>query len=224
MQNKSVNPEKITKPIQVLAAWLLGLLSINGSFLATATIFPSDSWQSGFLVVTAFLNVPIFLGAVFLLQTKFRPELQEDAYYSSYLNRKSNEHVIVDKFEALNIELSSKVHALEQKFQSNEQQIESEFILKNVGIGLNKYIAIPELNSVKNKYHIDHFSMFGSDKPPTNKVMAISRHLSSEQRDEAIQLAKDLKLDGYSFFDNWAEETKEDILIGAYGPVNYLFQ
>ncbi len=42
------------------------------------------------LVIASIINVPLFLMAIFLLQTKFRPELQEDSYYSKYLDGKSN--------------------------------------------------------------------------------------------------------------------------------------
>lgn len=40
------------------------------------------------LTIAAVINVPIFIVSLFLLQTKFRPEMQEDTYYSQYLERK----------------------------------------------------------------------------------------------------------------------------------------
>lgn len=88
MSENQIKPEKITKPIQLLGAWLVGLFSINSCYLVGAANFDVNSWQSEALVLAAIINVPIFLGSVFLLQTKFRPELQEDSYYSSYLNKK----------------------------------------------------------------------------------------------------------------------------------------
>jgi hypothetical protein len=30
------------------------------------------------------VNVPVFIGALFLLQTKFRAQIQEDSYYAQY--------------------------------------------------------------------------------------------------------------------------------------------
>ena len=42
-----------------------------------------------------------FLFALFLLQTKFRPELQEDQYYSQYLDKKTNTIVKVSREEAI---------------------------------------------------------------------------------------------------------------------------
>jgi hypothetical protein len=86
MTDRNIEPSKITKPIQLLAAWLAGLVLVNGSFLAAANALTTPAWASGILVVAAVLNVPLFLAALFLLQTKFRPEMQEDEFYSKYLH------------------------------------------------------------------------------------------------------------------------------------------
>lgn len=87
MSEQKINPNQVTKPIQLLAAWLVGLILINGSFLSAAKIIESPEWASGLLVVAAILNVPAFLILIFFLQTKFRAELQEDTYYSKHLEK-----------------------------------------------------------------------------------------------------------------------------------------
>lgn len=84
-----IEPHKITKPIQLLAAWLIGLVLVNGSFLAAATSIAEPSWIRVLLTIACVINVPLFLAAIFLLQTKFRPEMQEDTYYSKYLESKT---------------------------------------------------------------------------------------------------------------------------------------
>ena len=86
MSEQNIKPEKITKPIQLLGAWLAGLFSIDSCFLFAASNMAQGSFESYALTLAAIVNVPVFLLAVFLLQTKFRPELQEDSYYSTYLN------------------------------------------------------------------------------------------------------------------------------------------
>ena len=93
MAEQKITPERITRPIQLLAAWLTGLVLIDGSFLSAASVISVPSWVPGSLVIAAILNVPIFLGAIFLLQTRFRPEMQEDKYYSRYLERKYSPNV-----------------------------------------------------------------------------------------------------------------------------------
>jgi hypothetical protein len=85
MAEHQIVPERITKPIQLLAAWLVGLVLVNGSFLFAASNVDHPAWASGLLVIAAVFNVPIFIGALFLLQTKFRPQIQEDSYYAEYL-------------------------------------------------------------------------------------------------------------------------------------------
>lgn len=88
MADANIRPHRITKPIQLLAAWLAGLAIVNGSFLAAAATIHTPSWITGTLVLASILNVPIFLLSLFILQTKFRPEMQEDSYYSEYLQKK----------------------------------------------------------------------------------------------------------------------------------------
>lgn len=85
MTDPHITPEKVTKPIQLLAAWLVGLVVVNASFLAGAQQISNPSWASGLLVIATVVNVPVFIGALFLLQTKFRPQMQEDSYYAQYL-------------------------------------------------------------------------------------------------------------------------------------------
>ena len=47
MSENQIKPEKITKPIQLLGAWLVGLFSINSCYLVGAANFDVNSWQSG---------------------------------------------------------------------------------------------------------------------------------------------------------------------------------
>ncbi|MFB2728289.1 hypothetical protein [Shewanella mangrovisoli] len=89
MDNQKIPVEKVTKPIQLLAAWLTGLILIDAAFLTAANTVTEPVWAKGALIIAAIINVPIFLFAIFLLQTKFRPEMQEDSFYSKYLESKT---------------------------------------------------------------------------------------------------------------------------------------
>jgi len=86
-----IKPHLVTKPIQLLATWLLGLTIVNSSFLTAADYITSPEWAPGALVIAAICYVPLFLISLFLLQTKFRPEMQEDSYYSDYLRNKNSD-------------------------------------------------------------------------------------------------------------------------------------
>lgn len=88
METGRINPRYISRPIQLLAAWMVGLVAINGSFLMAAGLIKAPTWAPALLVIAAVGNVPIFLFCLFLLQTKFRPEMQEDQYYSEYLSNR----------------------------------------------------------------------------------------------------------------------------------------
>lgn len=91
MSEQNINPHHVTKPIQLLAAWLVGLVLINSSFLGSAYLITKPDWAAGLLVIAAVLNVPIFLILIFFLQTRFRAELQEDTFYSKHLEKITGE-------------------------------------------------------------------------------------------------------------------------------------
>src|ERR1700676_341178 len=55
------------------------------SSLTAARFLTNPGWLPPLLAIAAVSLVPLFLGLLFLLQTKFRPQLQEDVYYSVWL-------------------------------------------------------------------------------------------------------------------------------------------
>ena len=48
----------------------------------------SPSWAPAALIITAIVIIPLFVGALFLLLTKYRKELEDDKYYSEDQKRK----------------------------------------------------------------------------------------------------------------------------------------
>ena len=108
MADPTINPGKVTRPIQLLAAWLSGLILVNGSLLTAATHLGDPTWAPAALVIASILNVPLFLVCLFLLQTKFRPEMQEDIYYARYLERRVSEQT--GKTELIDITAQANRH------------------------------------------------------------------------------------------------------------------
>ncbi|MBA4239293.1 MAG: hypothetical protein C0448_01105 [Sphingobacteriaceae bacterium] len=106
MQENNIKPEKITKPIQLLAAWLIGLVLLESSLLTAAGTIDNPSWLPAFFGISAVTIIPLFLLMIFLLQTKFRPEMQEDSFYSKYLDRNTMTFEPIDKIENKEIEIS----------------------------------------------------------------------------------------------------------------------
>ncbi len=88
MTQHNIEPAQIRSPIQLLAVWFVALVVLDGGFLTAARVVSSPSWVPAVLVIAAILNVPLFLGCMFLLQTRFRPEMQSDKYYAEYRKEK----------------------------------------------------------------------------------------------------------------------------------------
>lgn len=88
MLKPQIEPHKITTPIQLLAVWFAALVLVVGALLGTAAVIDKPSWVCPMLSIAAVFFIPIFLVAAFVMQTRFRPHLQEDHYYADWLNRK----------------------------------------------------------------------------------------------------------------------------------------
>lgn len=126
MTETNIIPHKITKPIQLLAAWFTGLAIINGSFLSAAVYIKEPVWIPALLCIASVVNVPLFIFSLFLLQTKYRPEMQEDTYYSKYLEKKYSSSSTTIK----NIDVEGKIEKLSQeiltKFSLDHTENEEE--------------------------------------------------------------------------------------------------
>jgi hypothetical protein len=82
-----IDPATVTRPVQLLAAWLVALIALEGTLLAGAHFISHALWLRAVLVIAAVVNIPLFIGLIFLLQTKFRAEIQEDTFYAEYRKR-----------------------------------------------------------------------------------------------------------------------------------------
>ena len=222
MKGTKIIPDKITKPIQLLGAWLAGLFSIDSCFLIAAANMDKGSWESMALVIAAIANVPLFLIAVFILQTKFRPELQEDSYYSTYLSQKTNEPISISKTQAHLIEIHQRINRLEECQGTSEVKDNKKNVLQDLFFGVNKHLTDrEEIKSMLGNRGILSCSLFGGSEPPKDRIVAVSQYLSKETLKEVIILAGKLGFKFYSIFDNRAEEVREDVLIGAYSRDTY---
>lgn len=92
MAQGGIEPEKVTKPIQLVAAWFAALVLLVGAFLGAASVGDGPSWLPILYATAAVLMVPFFAFLVFRLQTRYRPELQEDPYYSKWKAGQEAQH------------------------------------------------------------------------------------------------------------------------------------
>ena len=86
MSQPEFKPHKISKGIQLPGFWLAAIIIISGAFLFTAININDPDWVKPTLVIAAIVVVVIGLIAVFLLQTKFRPQLLGDKYFNKWLS------------------------------------------------------------------------------------------------------------------------------------------
>ena len=84
MEGHKIQPHKITKPMQLMAAWFVALMVLESVFFRAAAKISDPAWISPVLVVSGIVLVPIFVVAIFLMQTVFRKELQDDPYYAEW--------------------------------------------------------------------------------------------------------------------------------------------
>lgn len=221
MAEQGIKPEKITKPIQLLGAWLAGLFSIDSCFLVASANMEAGSFESIALVIASIINVPIFLVAVFLLQTKFRPELQEDSYYSSYLSQKTNERITVSKSDIHLSEVSQRLSAIEKEI-SKEKDNGEDNILEKYLMGVNRnFDDRAEIKKILSEYGVTSISSFGADSSPDTRSVAIAHSVPRNALKKILEIAKRAKFTHYGFFDNRSEETDEEILFGAYGASEF---
>jgi hypothetical protein len=63
--------------------------------------------------------VPLFLVSIFLLQTRFRPEMQEDPYYASYLLQR---HQMMERQQSREVSLTDQITTLKSKLDETQRQ------------------------------------------------------------------------------------------------------
>lgn len=217
MEKQNIQPDKITKPIQLLGAWLVGLLTVNASFLFAAIQMPTASWQSGILTIAAILNVPIFIAALFVLQTKFRPELQEDSYYSTYLNNRTNQLVKISKRDMHIEELESRISKLETGSKRGVEQVDG-LTLADLSFGVNVHLNNQdEIEEALSALGVEVIRVFGENvDPPDVARVAVSGNMPTEVKDQVFKIARNVGIEYYATIEPW-EGVEEDVLFGAYG-------
>jgi hypothetical protein len=157
MQRQKIDVQKVTKPMQLLAAWIVGLILTNSSFLGAASIIEQPTWISGALVVASIINVPLFIIAIFVLQTRFRPEMQEDPFYSQYLASKTGgaSGLTTESIESLRRDLSlrnNEVVGLIEQLQDDLSTL-TEDIREAAQEGFESATVIDKIKKIEQNLH-----------------------------------------------------------------------
>jgi hypothetical protein len=85
MPQPNLEPHKVTGPFGLLATWFATLVLIVGAFLTAATKITNPCWLAPTLAISAIVFVPLFLLAAYCLLVHYRPHLQDDEHYSTWL-------------------------------------------------------------------------------------------------------------------------------------------
>lgn len=232
MQEQQIHPHKVTKPIQLLAAWLVGLIIINGLFLGTSIKLEPDSWERGALIAASIINVPVFLFALFTLQTKFRAELQEDTFYSEYLSKKTANVVHLDK----NASQDTKIEILERKiFEIATRLPESVSALATPDfrpqldwafwpVALNETLSdYRQIRIALREANIPLTEIFGGGlNKPKNRIISLSYSIPASHKAQILRVLLPFSFDGIQLWEPVSEaDENEDVYIGSYGATTY---
>jgi len=228
-QQGKIEPHRITKPIQLLAAWLLGLILVNGAFLLAATQIIKPDWVSGTLVIASIINVPLFLLSIFLLQTKFRPEMQEDTFYSKYLETKTGNterEITADSVASIRQDIASLEKIVSEKVLNGIEEAELEkFKWSSVTVILNKQLSnFSNIARQLTQHGIPLHETFGggAGMPKVFKV-SLGRGFDVDQIKALVEALLNIS-DGwisYAHDDNEVDEYENKVLIGAYGSYEH---
>ena len=105
MSEGDIKPHDVTRPIQLLAACLVALIALDGSLLAAAGAIARPTWAPAVLVVAAVVNIPLFVGLLFLLLTRYRREMQADRYYARHLDSEAElSELLIDRLRTSRID------------------------------------------------------------------------------------------------------------------------
>jgi hypothetical protein len=206
-----------------LAAWLVGLILTNTGFLTAATKIESPSWASGVLVIAAIVNVPLFLTCLFLLQTRFRPELQEDVFYSRYLETRisaqtGKPEVVAVSGRSTGVLLPLRTADIARPLSPGA---ESQLVDK---ISVNDLLLhSKEIMARLQEENLEISSTFGSSSitpyPPEKFVISIGPHFSIEIFQKILRISIKNGLEGLQLVTDVFQTKK--LYIGAYNYEPY---
>jgi hypothetical protein len=226
-----IQPQLVTRPIQLLAAWLVGLVCLDGIFLEVALRLDARAWERSGLVVAAILNVPAFLAAMFTLQTRFRAELQDDAHYAQYLSKKTSESLTVRRGDGAGDAVRPPVDpppaaALDASVAADPASTALDWTPWRIAINdhLPRFAAIREALRAAG---IPVAEIFGNAQratsaPPDNWVVSLNRALPAAHKAALLRVLRPFGLDGFQFWRPVADaDESEDVYIGSYGVATY---
>ncbi|WP_312224428.1 hypothetical protein [Stutzerimonas nitrititolerans] len=88
MSGTKLAPEKITSPMQLMAAWFSMLVLLTGVLLTAAANITVPAWGAAYLIIFSSVVVVVVIACVLCMLTIFRPHLQDGKEYAQWLKSK----------------------------------------------------------------------------------------------------------------------------------------
>lgn len=233
LDGQKIEPHRVTKPIQLLAAWLVGLVLIDTLFVLSAVRFEA-TWEGATLVIAAVVNVPLFLAAIFVLQTRFRAELQDDPHYAVYLSKKTATIVSVEPDQGAFVKRVEVATAEGPSLISDDTApipaysgVELDW--SKWRVALNSHCPVfSKIRQALLDRRIPLAEIFGDahksgSSVPSRWVVAINRAMPLEHKLSILRIVSEFSFDGFQFWTpiREADET-EDVYIGSYGTESFV--
>jgi len=224
LESQKLQPEKVTRPIQLLAAWLVGLVVIDGIFLEVAVRLEPGSWERRGLVLAAILNVPAFLAALFTLQTRFRAELQDDVHYAQYLSKKTAEAVALPWADEDEDEDEADEAVADAPSGDDPTTLDWSRWRVAINAQLPRYA---EMLAALREARIPVAEVFGhapaaGGEAPPNRVVSLSRALPAAHQAALLRALLPFGFDGFQLWNPVRDaDEDEDVYIGSYGARAY---
>jgi hypothetical protein len=197
--------------------------------LVTATQLSEPEWIRVTLVIASIINVPMFLFCLFLLQTKFRPEMQEDTYYSKYLESKTanTERIInPESFASLREDIGNLKNTISEKVSDVISQTEiKKAKWSSVTVSVNKALGnFSDIVKFLSAYNVPVHETFGggASKPDVFSV-ALGSGFDVNQIKDIVNALSGISDGWISYADNEGTEDEyyKKVLIGAYGSYEH---
>jgi hypothetical protein len=227
LDKPQIDPHHVTRPIQLLAAWLVGLICIDGIFLEVALRLERGAWERGWLVLAAIVNVPAFLTAMFTLQTRFRAELQDDAHYAQYLSKKTSESLTLKRIDVAATAAAPAPRPFAELVPATHEA-NAPLDWSPWRIAINDHLPrFADVRAALRAAGIPVAEIFGNahgatSEPPDNWVVSLNRALPITHKAALLRVLLPFGLDGFQLWRPVADaDESEDVYIGSYGVATY---
>ncbi|WP_441229256.1 hypothetical protein AB7828_02055 [Tardiphaga sp. 215_C5_N2_1] len=226
MSENSIQPQNITKPFQLLAAWIVGLVLSEGIVLRAAVSMEPGSLERSLLVGAGVGFFPLFLVVWAFLQTKFRAELQDDMHYSDYISKKSNSTVSLTRLDTVEALIESSLRSIEVRLDTLGSRTPS--LNKPATVSWAQWkVAInvkhPQYSAIRNALksaRIPLALVFGKSTSdvPAKWLIAIHENMPLENKFLLLRELSRFEFSGFQFWIPRPEiDETEDVYIGSYG-------